>query len=126
MTDTEKLALLERFMRAFNDHDADALMACMTEDCIFYAAAGPDAEGAAIRGKDAVKAAYAAIWQRWPDAAWKEDRHGVTGERGFSEWLFTGTPTDGSPRAEVRGTDLFTFRDGKIHIKDSYRKGRTA
>jgi ketosteroid isomerase-like protein len=40
-----------------------------------------------------------------------------------SEWTFTGTRTDGS-RVEVHGCDLFTFRDGKIAVKDSYRKNR--
>jgi hypothetical protein len=40
-----------------------------------------------------------------------------------SEWIFTGTRRDGT-RVEVRGCDLFTFRDGKIAVKNSYRKNR--
>lgn len=42
-----------------------------------------------------------------------------------SEWTFTGTQKDGR-RVEVTGCDLFTFRDGKIAIKNSYRKNRSA
>ena len=42
MTDREHLALLESFMNAFNAHDAEALMRCMTEDCLFHTAAGPE------------------------------------------------------------------------------------
>jgi hypothetical protein len=30
----------------------------------------------------------------------------------------------GRQRVEVTGCDLFTFRDGKIAIKNSYRKNR--
>jgi ketosteroid isomerase-like protein len=41
-----------------------------------------------------------------------------------SEWTFTGTRRDGT-RVEVTGCDLFTFRDGRIAIKNSYRKNRT-
>jgi ketosteroid isomerase-like protein len=40
-----------------------------------------------------------------------------------SEWTFAGTRLDGS-RFEVNGCDVFTFRDGKIAIKNSYRKNR--
>jgi ketosteroid isomerase-like protein len=42
-----------------------------------------------------------------------------------SEWTFTGTHKDGR-HVEVTGCDLFTFRDGKIAIKNSYRKNRSA
>jgi ketosteroid isomerase-like protein len=40
-----------------------------------------------------------------------------------SEWTFTGTRVDGT-RIEVNGCDLFTFRGGKIALKNSYRKSR--
>ena len=35
----------------------------------------------------------------------------MAGDRGASEWTLTGTTTDGV-RLEVRGCDLWTFRDG--------------
>jgi ketosteroid isomerase-like protein len=40
-----------------------------------------------------------------------------------SEWTFTGTQKDGQ-YVEVTGCDLFTFRTGKIAVKNSYRKNR--
>jgi hypothetical protein len=40
-----------------------------------------------------------------------------------SEWTFTGNRDDGT-RVEVHGSGLFTFRDGKIAQKISYRKNR--
>jgi ketosteroid isomerase-like protein len=42
-----------------------------------------------------------------------------------SEWLFTGTTGDGK-KVEVNGCDVFTFRNGKIAVKDSYFKNRLA
>lgn len=57
------------------------------------------------------------------------DRHGtcVAARRFLSKahFPFTGTQKDGG-RVEVTGCDLFTFRDGKIAIKNSYRKNRPA
>ena len=47
--------------------------------------------------------------------------HVVAGARGFSEWTFRGTAPSGA-RTEVRGVDLFTFRDGLISRKDTFRK----
>ena len=43
----------------------------------------------------------------------------------MSEWTFTGTRADGA-RVEVHGCDLFTCRNGKIVVKNSYRKNRPA
>ena len=56
-----------------------------------------------------------------PDVHYGEDRHWVSGDRGCSEWLVTGTTTQGE-RVEVRGCDLFEFRGDKIARKDSYWK----
>jgi steroid delta-isomerase-like uncharacterized protein len=116
-------AVLQAFADAWNRHDADALMSFMTVDCVFEASAGPDAWGTRYVGHDAVRAGYAEVWATFPDAHWAHARHFVAGERGVSEWTFTGTKADGS-RFEVNGCDLFTFRDGKIAVKNSYRKNR--
>ena len=51
-------------------------------------------------------------------------QHFVDGDRGASEWTLSGTTTDGQ-RIEVRGCDLWTFRDGKVVKKDSFWKIRT-
>ena len=123
MTLSDSLSLLERFADAWNRHDLDALMFMMTDDYVFEASAGPDVNGQRSEGREAVRAAYAAVFETFPDAHWADARHFVAGTRGVSEWTFTGTRRDGS-RVEVAGCDLFTFRDGKIAIKNSYRKNR--
>jgi steroid delta-isomerase-like uncharacterized protein len=115
--------VLEAFANAWNRHDVDALMSFMTEDCVFESSAGPDAFGTRYRGREAVRAGFAEVWAVLPDAHWGNARHFVQGDRGVSEWMFTATRPDGS-RVEVHGCDLFTFRDGKIALKNSYRKNR--
>ena len=115
--------LLQRFADAWNRHDVDALMSFMTDDCVFETSAGPDACGTRYSGRDAVRAGFAEVFATFPDAHWGQARHLVNGNRGFSQWTFTGTRANGD-RVEVHGCDLFTFRDGKIAVKDSYRKNR--
>ena len=117
--------LLDRFAAAWNRHDVDALMSMMTDDCVFAASAGPEVEGERSEGRPAVRAAYAAVFDAFPDAHWANARHFIAGDRGVSEWTFTGTRADGR-RVEVTGCDLFTFRDGRIAAKNSYRKNRPA
>ena len=119
------LAFLDAFADAWNRHDVDAIMAAMTDDCVFEASAGPEVNGQRTEGREAVRAAYAAVFEAFPDARWGNARHFIAGSRGVSEWTFTGTQGDGK-RVEVNGCDLLTFRDGKIAIKNSYRKNRPA
>lgn len=114
---------LAAFSDAWNRHDIDALMGFMTDDCIFQTAAGPDACGTRHTGTEAVRTAFAAAWQAVPDAQWENGRHFVQGDFGTSQWTFTGTAADGS-RIEVDGIDVFTFKDGKIHLKNVFRKSR--
>ena len=114
---------LQAFAEAWNRHDVDALMSFMSDDCVFEASAGPEVCGQRHVGCEAVRAAYAEVWATFPDAHWGGARHFVEGTRGVSEWTFTGTRADGS-RVEVDGCDLFTFRGGKIQVKDSFRKNR--
>lgn len=114
---------LEAFAAAWNRHDIDALMSFMTHDCVFEASAGPEVCGTRYEGREAVRQGFAQVWASFPDAHWGNVRHLVNGDRGVSEWTFTGTRRDGS-RVEVNGCDLFTFREGKIALKNSYRKDR--
>ena len=116
---------LQAFADAWNRHDVDALMSFMTEDCVFEASAGADVFGTRYAGRESVRAGFAEVWATFPDAHWGGARHFVAGDRGVSEWTFTGTRADGT-RVEVHGCDVFTFRGGKIALKDSYRKNRPA
>lgn len=114
---------LQSFADAFNAHDVKAIMSHMTEDCVFEASAGPDVNGERFSGQEEVRKAFENVFATFTDAHWGTPRHFIQGDRGFSEWVFSGTKADGA-KVEVTGCDLFTFRAGKIAVKNSYRKNR--
>lgn len=121
--DAAILKMLDAFAAAWNRHDIDGLMACMTADGVFEAAAGRDVAGTRHVGAEAVRKAYLAVFDAYPDGRWNNPRHFVAGARAVSEWTFAGTMKDGT-KVEVNGCDVFTLRDGKIALKNSYRKQR--
>lgn len=115
--------MLADFAAAWNRHDIDALMTFMTDDCVFHAVAGPQLMGRSFVGADAVREGFQSAWATFPDAAWLDGEHFVSGDRGVSESTFRGTRADGS-RVEARMVDVFTFRGGRIAVKNAYRKDR--
>jgi steroid delta-isomerase-like uncharacterized protein len=125
MSSEPTIEMLQAFADAWNRHDPDALMSFMADDCVFEASAGPEPAGTRYVGRAAVRAGYTEVFAMFPDAHWGDARHFVHGDRGVSEWTFTGTRTDGT-RVEVNGCDIFTFRGGRIALKNSYRKNRVS
>lgn len=117
------IGLLQDFVAAWNRHDIDALMGFMADDCVFHAVAGAELMGRSFVGRDAVREGFELAWKTFPDAAWLDGEHFVCGDRGVSESTFRGTRADGA-RVEARMVDVFTFRDGKIAVKNAYRKDR--
>jgi len=115
--------LLKAFNDAWNRHDLDALMSFMTDDCAFHGVAGPELLGRSFVGREAVRQGFRLAFDSFPDAAWLDGDHFVSGDRGVSESTFSGTRADGA-RIEARMVDVFTFRDGKIAVKNAYRKDR--
>jgi taurine dehydrogenase small subunit len=117
---------LDRFFNdGWNRHDVDALMTFMAEDCVFESTAGPEVCGTRHAGRERVREAFARVFATFPDARFGASRHFVAGDRGVSEWVFSGTAADGR-KVEVNGCDVFTFREGKIAVKSSFFKTRTA
>jgi len=117
---------LEAFFRdGWNRHDVDCLMTFMAEQCVFESTAGPDACGTRHTGRERVRQVFAKVFGVFPDAKFDDARHFVSGDRGVSEWLFTGTTADGR-KIEVNGCDVFTFANNKIAVKSSYFKSRSA
>jgi ketosteroid isomerase-like protein len=112
---------LKEIADAFNRHDIDGIMAFFAEDAVFETPKGPDPWGRRFAGKEQVREGVAARFAGIPDVHYGDDSHWVSGDRGVSEWTLTGTTTDGV-HLQLRGCDLWTFRDGKVTRKDSYWK----
>ena len=121
MSATVTVETLRRLLDAFNAHDVDAVMSFFADDCELEMPRGPEPWGRRLQGRDGVREGLASRFAGIPDVHYGDDRHWVSGNRGCSEWLLTGTTVDGEPIA-VRGCDLFEFADGKIVRKDAYWK----
>jgi ketosteroid isomerase-like protein len=121
---TDRLEVLRDIAAGFDTHDLDRIMRHFSNDAVFDSPRGTEAYGRRFVGIEAIRAAFADRFAGIPDVRYQEDDHFVSGDRGASEWTLRGTTTDGQ-RLEIRGCDLWTFRDGKIVKKDSYWKLRT-
>jgi ketosteroid isomerase-like protein len=120
----DALAMIRQIANAFDQHDLEGIMAHFADDAVFDAPRGPERHGQRFVGRDAIREAFAGRFSGIPDVRYQDDEHFVDGDRGASEWTLSGTTTTGQ-RIEVRGCDLWVFRDGKVVKKDSFWKIRT-
>ena len=115
---------LATFTQAWNEADVDALMDHFHDkDCSFFTSVGFDVEGTKCVGREEVRKGCESLYVSYPDAHFEavgEDF--FSGDRGCSEWIFTGTRKADGKKVKVRGCDVYTFKDGKICIKNSMRK----
>ncbi|HEY7044239.1 MAG TPA: TIGR03086 family metal-binding protein [Nocardioidaceae bacterium] len=114
-------APLAAFSAAFGSGDIDAIMALMTDDCVFESTS-PAPDGGRYDGAGAVRQVWEDLFGGTPDAAFSEEESFVAGDRGVLRWRFTWTAPDGG-QGHVRGVDVLRFRDGKVCEKLSYVKG---
>ena len=108
-------AAVARFNAAFDRRDVDAIMAAMTDDCVFESTTPPD--GTRHEGTSAVRAAWNDFFRDSVDARFTEEEQLVCGDRVLLRWCYSWA--DG----HVRGVDLFRVRDGRVAEKLSYVKG---
>jgi ketosteroid isomerase-like protein len=120
---TVTVQTLKDVLDAFNRHDLDDIMEYFSDDCSFDFPRGPEPWGQRFVGKENVRAGLAMRFKGIPDVHYGDDRHWVSadGTQGVSEWTLTGTTTAGV-KLNVRGCDLWEFRNGKIIRKNSYWK----
>lgn len=107
---------VEAFNDAFGRHDVDAVMALMTDDCIFENTLPPP-DGERHAGQADVRRFWEEFFTGTPQARFETEEMVVAGDRAVVRWRFDW----GS--GHVRGIDLFKVRDGKVAEKLSYVKG---
>jgi uncharacterized protein (TIGR03086 family) len=112
-------AALARFSAAFGAGDVDAIMALMTDDCVFESTSPPDGER--YEGAAAVRRVWEKLFAETRDARFEEEESFVSGDRGVLRWRFTWSGDDG--QGHVRGVDLLRLRSGRVAEKLSYVKG---
>jgi ketosteroid isomerase-like protein len=122
---TDRLEVLREIAAGFDTHDLDRILRHFADDAVFESPRGPDPWGQRFEGIEAIRDAFRARFTGIPDVRYLDDDHFVAGDRGASEWTLRGTTVEGQ-RIEVRGCDLWTFRGGKVVLKDSFWKIRPA
>ncbi len=113
-------AVVDRFNDAFNRHDVDAIMALMTDDCVFDSTRPPP-DGERHEGQAAVRGYWAAFFARSPAARFEAEEVFACGDRCVVRWVYHWV-REGAP-GHVRGVDVFRVRAGKVAEKLSYVKG---
>ena len=118
---TDLAQIIERYNRAWNDQDLEAIASAHAPDVVFQ----NHTAGERVEGAEAVREHIAGIFSRWPDMRFS-GRSLYVGD-GFvvCEWTATATRSDGT-RIEWDGVDLFPFRDGLIARKDVYSTSHAA
>lgn len=112
--------VIDRFNKAFNRHDADAVAALLTDDTVFEDTS-PAPDGRRIEGKAAVAEFWRGWFTRHADAVFEAEDVIVSGDRAVVRWVYR-KMRDGQPW-HLRGVDVFTVRDGKVAAKLAYVKG---
>src|SRR5689334_24011399 len=78
-------AVVERFNEAFNRHDVDAIMAHMTDDCVFENTR-PAPDGSRIEGHEAVRAFWVDFFRRSGQAHFEAEEVFEAGDRCVVRW----------------------------------------
>jgi ketosteroid isomerase-like protein len=112
MTPTE---LVEAFGKAWADHDLDAALSWLSDDCVFDST-GPAPDGEAFVGPAQIAEAWKPIFADTASHFDAEETFSA-GDRVVQRWRYS---WDGG---HVRGVDLFKVRDGRITEKLAYVKG---
>lgn len=116
----DALAVVTDFDKAFGRGDVDAIMAMMTDDCVFENTYPPP-DGERHVGQADVRQFWERFFGDTEAPRFETEEIFAAGDRVVARWRFTwGESGSGG---HVRGVDLFRVRDGKVAEKLSYVKG---
>jgi ketosteroid isomerase-like protein len=110
--------VIRRVNQAFHDHDGNALVSLVAQDCILENTA-PAPEVARYVGREAVLAFWTVLADS-PQISFEVEDVFVAGERAVIRWRLTSSAGDGFT---VRGVNLTRVRNGLIFESMGYVKG---
>jgi ketosteroid isomerase-like protein len=108
--------VLNRFADAWGSADAARVVALMTDDGIYEASVGPE-PGRTFRGAELLAGLEAMFAHDAPARIEITDVF-ACGDRVAWEWRYY----DATDNLIARGCDLFVLRDGRIAVKNAFRK----
>jgi hypothetical protein len=116
----DAVAVVGKFNEAFARGDVNAVMALMTDDCIFENTF-PAPDGERHVGAKAVRLFWKEFFASTQAPRFETEELIAIDDRVVTRWRFSwGTGTEAG---HVRGADVFRVRDGKVAEKLSYVKG---
>ena len=119
----DRAQLLDRFTAAWGAGDIDALMALMTENCVFRASIGPE-PGTTFSGSDDVRRGFSLfISSGGTDSGAQTDAEAplISADFAVTRWTSRYPRPDGAALV-VSACDIFSFEGDLIMSKDTYRK----
>ena len=120
-TPQEIIHRVTRFNDALNRHDVDAMMQCLTADCVFENTS-PVPDGTRYEGQRAVRAFWEEFFREAQRQAIEIEEIFASGNRCVMRWVYHWQGADQKP-GHIRGVDIYLLRDGLIAEKLSYVKG---
>ena len=114
------LAAVRRMEDAIERRDADAFMACCTDDVVWETTSPPD--GDRLEGQIAVRAGIEEFLRGSQEPKFETEYVAALGDDAFLRWRYTWKNPDGT-EGHVRGVDVIRVRDGKISEMLAYVKG---
>lgn len=116
----EKEAMRERsaaVLSAWNSHDADRVVACYTEDCIYR---DPNTRGA-VAGHEALRRYLIRLFRDWRmNWSLREFFAFTDGSGGAFLWDATLTPAAGGETKTISGMDLVLLRGDRLSRNEVY------
>jgi ketosteroid isomerase-like protein len=118
--DSAAMAVVTAFCEAFDRRDVDAVMALMTDDCVFESTMPPP-DGERLVGQAAVRGYWEQFFGTTEAPPFVNEEMFAAGDRVVSRWRFAWG--SGAGGGHVRGIDLYRVRGGKVAEKLAYVKG---
>lgn len=113
--------LVLEFNEAFNNHDVNHMMQCMSDDCVFENTT-PSPDGTLYKGKDEVTQFWHKFFLGSPHAHIEIEEIFGLGMHCIMRWKYSWIDANGE-KGHVRGVDVFKVINGLISEKLSYVKG---
>lgn len=120
-TESQTLAVIDRFNVAINAGDLDAAMETVTDDVLFENTS-PFPDGEAFVGKAAMRAFFQGMLDGNTSSRFDAEDVVVAGDRCTIRWVYHWVDRQGVA-GHIRGVDIFKMRDGLICEKLAYVKG---
>lgn len=115
--DTAARELAERFLEAWNSQDVEAVLACYTEDAVYW---DPNTRGE-VRGREAMRRYLRKLFAAWTMRWSLREAFALEGRDGAAVlWTASLRKAEGGEGVEARGMDLVLVRDGRIERNEVY------